>query len=359
MTRTRELGSSRRQLLGAIENQISLRLRSENSWQILLAEPPFKLPSTVSLHFYTGRPLTKNRARHIDRLSSELSLWPEAHVHSNSVPFMGFVLKGEIDWRIGITSAMARKYGGDFKNSEYAVLNLPESTFFVAPPGVPYGTGAIPQWERNIPAPPRTIFWVRFYPLGVQCHISHGDGHGYKTEAVAIFPETRLYYTAESLLEELREYDKDSPQSVQGLLLFIMGRLSRGLRKMRTSDWRPIGPEQKEHGNAIQAVEAACTFVEANFHRKLTLEEIATHALISPAHLCHVFRQEKGQTLTEYITKLRMDYASSLLRHTRLNVNQIAETIGYGSQSYFCQVFIRHYQCTPSQFRKNAIKQKD
>lgn len=349
----------RRQLLIALQQQILPCLQEEDRWRIVLAEPPFQLPSEVNIRFHNGKPLSAARAQRTNTLASIMSAWPGAQVHNNSVPFMGFVLKGAMDWRIGITSSMARQHGGALKRSDYAVLELPENTFFIAPPGVPYGTGALPHWEREQEPVTRDIFWIRFYPLGVQCHMGHGDAQGYRSGLACIFPESRLYFAATSLLEELRACDKNSTQAIRGLLQFIMARLTRGLETMQTPKWRPIGPEIADRNNAAHAVEAACAYIEANFHRKLSLQEIATHALTSPTHLSHIFRREKHKTVTDYITQLRMEYAASLLQHTRLNMGHVAHTIGYTNQAYFCQVFARHFDCSPSEFRTNSIKQKE
>lgn len=348
----------RRQLLVALQQQILPCLQNDDHWRMVLAEPPFHLPPEVNIRFHHGKPLANTRARQANILSSTMTAWPSAEVHSNTVPYMGFVLKGAMDWRIGITAAMARQHGGALKRSDYAVLELPENTFFIAPPGVPYGTGTLPHWEREQEVVPHDIFWVRFYPLGVQCHMRHSHPQSHQPGQACLFPESRLYFAVTSLLEELRTGDKNSAAAIRGLLQFIMARVVRGLESMQTAKWRPIGPEITERNNATHAVEAACAYIETNFHRKLSLEEIATHALTSPTHLSHIFRREKQKTVTDYITQLRMEYAVSLLQHTRLNIGQVAQTIGYGNQAYFCQVFARHYACSPSEFRINAIKQK-
>lgn len=349
----------RRQLLVALQQQILPCLQHDDHWRMVLAEPPFQLPPEVNVRFHSGKPLSQVNSKRLRLLSSTMFSWPEVELHNNTVPYMGFVLRGAIDWRIGITTSMARQHGGVFKKSNYAILEMPESTFFIAPPGVPYAAGTLPHWEREQEIVPHDILWVRFYPLGVQCHIRHSNPQGNQPGQACIFPDSRLYPSSLSLLEELRTNDKNSTAAIRGLLQFIMARVVRGLETMQTAKWRPIGPEITERNNATHAVEAACAYIEANFHRKLSLEEIATHALTSPTHLSHIFRREKQKTVTDYITQLRMEYAASLLQHTRLNMGQVAQTIGYGNQAYFCQVFARHYACSPSEFRTNAIKQKE
>ncbi len=349
----------RRQLLVALQQQILPCLQNDEQWRMVLAEPPFQLPPKVNVRFHDGKPLASSGAKRLPLLSSTMLAWPEVELHNNTVPYMGFVLRGAMDWRIGITTSMARQHGGVFKKSNYAILEMPESTFFIAPPGVPYAAGTLPYWEREQEIVPHDIFWVRFYPLGVQCHIRHSHPQSNHPGQACLFPDSRLYSASLSLLEELRTNDKNSTQAIRGLLQFIMARLVRGLEAMQTAKWRPIGPEITERNNAAHAVEAACAYIEANFHRKLSLEEIATHALTSPTHLSHLFRREKQKTLTDYITQLRMEYAASLLQHTRLNMGQVAQTIGYTNQAYFCQVFAKHFSCSPSEFRTNTIKQKE
>lgn len=349
--------SSRHHILHAVQSQVLPRLQ-RNDWDIVLAEPPFKLPAQITATMHPGKPLLQKNAKHSNAISSTLHLWSEVQVHSSSVPMMGFVLEGAMDWRIGITAAMARQCGGDLKRSDYAVLALPKSTFFLAPPGVPYGTGLLPHWERSAKGAARDIFWMRFYPMGMQCHLGHGDEQGYKAAPPCIFPESRCYFAMQSLQEELRLRGEHTTQSVQGLLLFIMARIAHALQKIQSPDWRPVGPEIIERNSAAHAVEAACAYIEAHFYQKITLAEIAEHAFISPTHLSHIFRREKQMTLTDYITRFRLEYATSLLEHTRMSLGQIATTVGYGNQAYFCQIFARNFHCSPGEYRKNVIKQK-
>jgi len=350
--------SSRQHVLRAIQTQVLPRLQ-QGEWDIVLAEPPFQLPSQVTTTLHQGKPLLQMNARHHNAISSMLHLWPDVQVHSSSVPMMGFVLEGAMDWRIGITAAAARQLGGQWKHSDYAVLALPKSTFFLAPPGVPYGTGLLKHWERSVSGVSRDTLWMRFYPLGMQCHLGHGDASGYKAGPPSIFPEARCYFAIQSLLEELRLNGEYARESMQGLLLFIMARITHALQKLHAPEWRPVGPEITVKSSAAHAVDAACAYIEAHFFQKITLAEIAEHALVSPTHLSYLFHREKQMTLTDYITRYRMEYATSLLQHTRMSLGQIARTVGYGNQSYFCQIFARHFQCSPGEYRKNIIKQQN
>jgi AraC-like DNA-binding protein len=214
----------------------------------------------------------------------------------------------------------------------------------------------LPHWERSGGG---MSLQMRFYPLGMQCHIGVGGAQKYISHPPCIFPESRCYFAMQVLQEELRLRGTHSRQAIQGILLFIMSRVADALQKIQSPDWRPVGPEITEKNTATDAVEAACAYIEANFFQKITLAEIAEHALVSPTHLSHIFRAEKQMTLTGYITRFRLEYATSLLQHTRMSLGQIAKTVGYGNQSYFCQIFARHFECSPGQFRQITIEQKN
>jgi two-component system response regulator YesN len=59
--------------------------------------------------------------------------------------------------------------------------------------------------------------------------------------------------------------------------------------------------------------------------------------------------------LGDYISKMRIDKAKSLLRDRELPISRIALEVGYPEQSYFTKVFKKIEKCTPKAFRKNAL----
>ncbi len=66
------------------------------------------------------------------------------------------------------------------------------------------------------------------------------------------------------------------------------------------------------------------------------------------------FRESKGCTVVEYLTRVKMDYAQSFLFSTNFPVHEIASRLGYDSLSHFCRVFKGRTGLTPQQYRKSA-----
>lgn len=85
---------------------------------------------------------------------------------------------------------------------------------------------------------------------------------------------------------------------------------------------------------------------------ELSLASIAKEFYISASHLSRIFKQETGQTLVEYITKLRIAKAEKLLRGTEFKGYQIGEMIGIPDPHYFSILFKKYTGLSINTYRK-------
>lgn len=93
-------------------------------------------------------------------------------------------------------------------------------------------------------------------------------------------------------------------------------------------------------------------FIMDNYQRNIGLEDIAKSVYLSTYYISHIFKEEQGLTLMEYITKVRLEEAKKLLRNPNYTVNDIASKVGYSDSSYFSKIFRRNEGMTPTQFRR-------
>lgn len=94
-------------------------------------------------------------------------------------------------------------------------------------------------------------------------------------------------------------------------------------------------------------------YIEQNMHdANLSLSAIAKEFYISPSHLCRLFKQETKQTVVEYITRQRMEYAKKILKETNLKVYQIGEMVGINDPNYFSTIFKKFTGLSVNEFRK-------
>jgi two-component system, response regulator YesN len=101
----------------------------------------------------------------------------------------------------------------------------------------------------------------------------------------------------------------------------------------------------------------AMEFINANYARSLSLNEIAKAAHLSPSRLAHVFKEHTGLTVVDYITQVRIGHAKELLLSTSKSCIDVCYEVGYSNQSYFTRTFGEQTGMTPRQFRQNNSRQ--
>ena len=85
---------------------------------------------------------------------------------------------------------------------------------------------------------------------------------------------------------------------------------------------------------------------------KSSTAEIANKINYSYSHLTRIFKELMGTTITNYIKKIKMEFAASLIKNTDKTILEIAEEINYDSISYFNHSFKNEFGMTPSEMRK-------
>lgn len=109
--------------------------------------------------------------------------------------------------------------------------------------------------------------------------------------------------------------------------------------------------EKKRQQNSSNYTELCKNYISRHYREKLYLEDAAGKIGISPYYLSRRFRKDTGTTFQEYLTRVRIDRASNMLKYSELTLAQIAEYVNFPSQSYFGRVFREHMHMTPRQYR--------
>jgi len=83
-----------------------------------------------------------------------------------------------------------------------------------------------------------------------------------------------------------------------------------------------------------------------------TVKELAAEMHMSEPHFFRLCKKERGQTPIKLLTHSRLEYACYLLRYTQCNLEQIADTVGYGDSASFAHRFKKQYGLSPGYWRK-------
>lgn len=94
-------------------------------------------------------------------------------------------------------------------------------------------------------------------------------------------------------------------------------------------------------------------YMEENFQKSLSTNELAAHFGYTPEYFCRKFKQATGLTPNTYLRVYRLEQALELLMHEHGNIREIAEYCGFDDPNYFTRCFKAHYGMSPTRFRKN------
>lgn len=95
-------------------------------------------------------------------------------------------------------------------------------------------------------------------------------------------------------------------------------------------------------------------YLHRNYDRKVSLEELAAVACLSPNYLSRRFKQCYGETPIFYQIRLRIAAACEILRTMEDSLEYVAERAGFGDQYYFSRVFKRITGVSPGRYRKES-----
>ena len=92
-------------------------------------------------------------------------------------------------------------------------------------------------------------------------------------------------------------------------------------------------------------------YIRRHLSEPITAEQIAAELFISRPHLSRKFRQETGETLTNFILKEKVAESKQLLRYSEKSIAAIAAYLGFSSPPHFARMFKKYTGQTPQQYR--------
>lgn len=92
-------------------------------------------------------------------------------------------------------------------------------------------------------------------------------------------------------------------------------------------------------------------YIRENYHRPITLQMLAELIHCNPIYLSNTYSKVFNISPLKYLQNIRMEKAQSLLVETGLSIKEIANHLGYISNSQFTDLFKRYFNYTPSEYR--------
>ncbi len=169
--------------------------------------------------------------------------------------------------------------------------------------------------------------------------------------------ETQPIYQPKSLAlaEPVRDtmlYIADHPKAST---LHIIGHLCLFLDALIQSS----STRRELHGARLQDfyIQEAVTFMEHNYRREVTVEEVADVCKLNRSYFSKLFRESMGCPPQEFLIRLRLSKAAERMQTTKASIGDIAASCGYPNQLHFSRAFKKRYGVSPREWRiQNKIR---
>jgi len=140
------------------------------------------------------------------------------------------------------------------------------------------------------------------------------------------------------ILDEMRQPDRSSALSLQGLILQLLAIVGRASTVHPFPAW----------------LERAIEIVESSYREPLSLHDIATAVGRHPTCVAREFRRVVGATVGERIRTLRFEFAARVLVGSDEPLSAVAAAAGYCDQAHLTREFTRHAGASPAEFRRRG-----
>lgn len=101
---------------------------------------------------------------------------------------------------------------------------------------------------------------------------------------------------------------------------------------------------------------AVTNYIRKHLSERISVENLAKELFMSRPYLSSKFREETGETLTDFILKEKTEEAKRLLRYSDKSATAIGAYLGFSSQSHFTRVFRKYSGKTPAEYRDKYRK---
>jgi len=111
--------------------------------------------------------------------------------------------------------------------------------------------------------------------------------------------------------------------------------------------------------NKNHAVKKIINYLNENYNKKISLEQLAHNMYLSPVYISKIFKEETGESPINYLIKIRLEKAKDiLLKDVNSSIKNIANQVGYEDAYHFSKLFKKYYGISPLHYRKKELEMR-
>lgn len=155
-----------------------------------------------------------------------------------------------------------------------------------------------------------------------------------------------LYFSLNSLFELMKNKGEYFELDIYSALFKVLSLLYSQKKLVNKS----ITPG----GHRYETISKLIDWIEKNFLKPITLEDLSKISGLSSKYLCRTFKEYTSKSIVKYINDLRIENACYEMSINKKNVTQAAFDSGFNNLSYFCKIFKSSKGITPTEYVKRA-----
>lgn len=153
---------------------------------------------------------------------------------------------------------------------------------------------------------------------------------------------------SELMLSEFYGWDRQTDSMVSRYLVQILVSLHR-LMTGKSKQQKDI-----ETVSAGMTVYRVARFIDREFAEIRHVKEVADTLCYNECYISHLFREQTGMTVKEYLMRRKMEESARLLTDTAQSVEKISESVGFPTAHTFRRAFKAYMGASPTDYRKTA-----
>lgn len=199
----------------------------------------------------------------------------------------------------------------------------------------------------------RFVFWISQDYCQHLCSIS--PDYSYLMEYVKkhrkyLFPNDRITFNSlqSQIMRLIEEMNADRFGKNAQISLYV-NELVLHLNRLA---YERNMPKKKTH--EISLYQNLIRYIENHLEQDLSLELLAKEFFVSKYHIAHVFKDNMGMSIHQYITKKRLELCRGAIL-SEMSITQAYQTFGFGDYSSFYRAFKKEYGISPRDFKDMQI----
>ena len=172
--------------------------------------------------------------------------------------------------------------------------------------------------------------------------------------------EDRMLFCTEEVATAIANTSREAKQNQHYMRQMVALMLPQVLLMLaRSQETEDAAAEETQPERVLEKRESLATkikaFLDCNYTRELTAQDIADHFFISEAHMRRTFAGTYHISPIKYINNLRIEQAKKLMETTDMSITEISEAVGFATLHYFSRCFTTTVMISPVKY-KAAVK---